>query len=830
MGLDDSYALEPDEDCGQPQYTNTLGPALLIWRDCGTTNWRVRARSGLSRLTQNRDLTVVGSLIGDANFAAVAPIANNDSGDVLDNSNRKRLEFQLTVEQGDVGGKGFNFSSNNQASTCLDIVGGVDDFEVIYLGSTGKRINLPYDITGLEQCVLDSDGDGIPDNVDNDDDNDGVLDVDDAFPTNPAESQDSDGDGVGDNADVFPNDASETDDSDGDGIGDNSDVDADNDGIQDAVELASTSNATLQLIDDFESNTGWVRDPFSTDSAGDGLWEVADPAGTSLNGAPFQLGVTTSGIRSLVTGPRSGSFVGSFDIDGGKTSILSSQVVVPTNAQRLRFNYNFAHDQRGNSDDFFRVSVYVGGSVNEVFIQRAVSNAIVNGEWRPVDVDISSYAGQTVQFLVEAVSFTGSFMEAAMDDLAFELSVQVINDMDGDGVINQYDLDSDNDGIFDIVEAGLVDANSDALVDNLLVDQGTVSNPPDSDGDNIPDFLDIESNNPLNDGTNYDISTTVHASKDSNGDGTINGDDVNGGVDNDADGIDDLIDLDPTTPGSAAPAASDDSCDEPVIDRASERGLFLWRDCPTGLWTLKLVGGGDSNRVLGEGEFTSVGGFDSLTQSSIESNDVIDAVSNPDELKFSLKVRNSGVDTIGFEPLGANTCLSLDGTSNVSLFLGRNKVAITSPFNLDTLAACSVPVDPPECGEPAYDRDTEPGVFLWKNCDTSSADEDWSMRIIGGGLPFTAYIGTLTSSNLVTAVGEQLEANDTIDGDLTDNGLDFILQVANRAVDGLDIQIPAGSDTCFEIQQMPSLANIYVGRFRMLKNSAFNLENLGNCL
>ncbi|TNC79543.1 MAG: hypothetical protein C9356_18595 [Oleiphilus sp.] len=56
-----------------------------------------------------------------------------------------------------------------------------------------------------------------------DDDGDGVINSEDAFPNDPTESQDTDGDGVGDNADAFPNDASETLDSDGDGIGDNAD-------------------------------------------------------------------------------------------------------------------------------------------------------------------------------------------------------------------------------------------------------------------------------------------------------------------------------------------------------------------------------------------------------------------------------------------------------------------------------------------------------------------------------------------------------------------------------------------------------------------------------
>ncbi len=52
----------------------------------------------------------------------------------------------------------------------------------------------------------DTDGDTIPDSIDDDDDNDGVLDVDDAFPLDPTEWDDSDGDGIGDNSDAYPND------------------------------------------------------------------------------------------------------------------------------------------------------------------------------------------------------------------------------------------------------------------------------------------------------------------------------------------------------------------------------------------------------------------------------------------------------------------------------------------------------------------------------------------------------------------------------------------------------------------------------------------------
>jgi len=79
--------------------------------------------------------------------------------------------------------------------------------------------------------------------LDPDDDDDGVPDVADAFPLDPAESVDTDADGIGNNADtdddgdnvsdnddVFPLDATESVDTDADGIGNNSDEDDDGDG------------------------------------------------------------------------------------------------------------------------------------------------------------------------------------------------------------------------------------------------------------------------------------------------------------------------------------------------------------------------------------------------------------------------------------------------------------------------------------------------------------------------------------------------------------------------------------------------------------------------
>ncbi|WP_313804546.1 LamG-like jellyroll fold domain-containing protein [Flavobacterium sp.] len=166
-------------------------------------------------------------------------------------------------------------------------------------------------------------------------------------------------------------------------------------------------------------------------------------------------------------------------------------------------------------------------------------------------------------------------------------------DSDGDGAPNYMDLDSDNDTLFDVDEswAGNIhapagyengdgditgdgvgdgpesetfrnkDTNGDGTTegfgDGILdiydyginsygnLDQGTNVAPflnyvLDSDGDNIPNYLDVMSN-----GTNYDISLGLYASLDTNNNGIIDGN-----ADADHDGILDAFDTNITRFGS----------------------------------------------------------------------------------------------------------------------------------------------------------------------------------------------------------------------------------------------------------------------------------------
>ena len=152
--------------------------------------------------------------------------------------------------------------------------------ETVDLTKGTNTIEVPDFIVDIALLVTtdgppDIDGDGIANHLDPDDDQDGVPDVEDAFPLDPEEWEDKDADWIGDNLDAdddgdgvgddqngngisdyeeldfdgdgvdrsksvpwdaFPLDPTEWRDNDGDSIGDNADTDDDNDGVSDDEE------------------------------------------------------------------------------------------------------------------------------------------------------------------------------------------------------------------------------------------------------------------------------------------------------------------------------------------------------------------------------------------------------------------------------------------------------------------------------------------------------------------------------------------------------------------------------------------------------------------
>ncbi len=397
---------------------------------------------------------------------------------------------------------------------------------------------------------VDSDGDGIPNSIDLDSDNDGVTDVrenggTDADNNGRADGVDTDGDGIVSSADGAPGtwgDSSDpvTVDTDGDGVPDYRDLDSDNDGIADLKEsgnpaLVDANNdgkvdipgpdpdadGIVGSADGAPNAWGDANAPALADTDGDGipnmkdldsdndgLTDVREAGGTDANGDGRADGtVATTGIPSSAG-------------TGGLTSLDSDGDGKP-NA------YDLDSDNDGITD------LKESGNTAQVDTN---NDGRVDGN---IDVDKDGIIGS-------ADGAPNAWGDANDPALA---------DTDGDGVPNMRDLDSDNDGLTDVREAGGTDANGDGKADGAIGTNGVPATAGnglvvgDSDGDGVSNEKDLDSDN---DGIS-DLKENNPALADANNDGKVDG------TDPDGDGIVGAADGAPNTWGDANDPALLDS-------------------------------------------------------------------------------------------------------------------------------------------------------------------------------------------------------------------------------------------------------------------------------
>lgn len=169
-------------------------------------------------------------------------------------------------------------------------------------------------------------------------------------------------------------------------------------------------------------------------------------------------------------------------------------------------------------------------------------NTCTENEWQNFTRD-DIVLGNVDKFIVRFINNApgGAGNDLALDDIVIS---QTLCDTDSDGVADVFDLDSDNDGIPDVVESGLgiislgtakipfpsgwVDANGngmhDAAESNVILD---------SDSDGTPNYLDLDSDNDgIFDVDESGAGNTANATF-QNGDGDISGNGVGQGPDTD---------------------------------------------------------------------------------------------------------------------------------------------------------------------------------------------------------------------------------------------------------------------------------------------------------
>ncbi|QTD38354.1 hypothetical protein JL193_03375 [Polaribacter batillariae] len=339
--------------------------------------------------------------------------------------------------------------------------------------------------TGL--INTDSANDTIPDYLDTDSDNDGVLDRIEAnnslsgvFGNNGLDENYevadnySDINGTFDNtqADNFPD--ADSDVNTGGDVdyrdADSSFRDNDNDGIPDSVDLDDDNDGILDTVENANSCSGSITTAVSRLTVNGGGSETTRQINLSSLGVVIGDFITVSNVRARG------------DIDSA-----------PDNEGfTLRFNNSI------NTSTLLTAGIQCSGTLN------AVAPA-VNQTLAVVDIG-SGVPGIRVR--ATTLPGVGNFCDEdggqVTADLALEYTMDIscspqLKDTDGDGIPNSFDLDSDNDGIPDNIEAqstvgyvipnGVFDANG---VDTAYTGGLT---PQDTDGDGLKDYLENDSDN-----------------------------------------------------------------------------------------------------------------------------------------------------------------------------------------------------------------------------------------------------------------------------------------------------------------------------------------------
>ncbi|SDD06159.1 Calx-beta domain-containing protein [Pedobacter soli] len=308
------------------------------------------------------------------------------------------------------------------------------------------------------RATSDFDKDGVPDGVDLDDDNDGILDTVDGMVDNGGR----------------------------DGLPNYHDLDSDDDGIPDVIEAGGAD----------PDNNGWP-----------GTGQVGTQV--DANGVPLA-------ANGGYTPPdKDGDGIPDFlDLDSDNDGIAD---VIE----------NGGPDPDGDGK--------VGSGVQNDFDSDGIADIVDNYN----NLDSSSQLPSGTPIVVKDQDGDGLFNHLDLDSDGDGITdaVEGLGDPDGDGIPNFLDLDSDGDGIPDNIEAQTTIAyippsGSDTNQDGIDNAYSTGLMPVDTDGDGKPDYLDLDSDN---DG---DSDTIEAYDTDNNGVANV----IAVGTDADKDGLDDAFD------------------------------------------------------------------------------------------------------------------------------------------------------------------------------------------------------------------------------------------------------------------------------------------------
>jgi len=427
------------------------------------------------------------SLDGNGNLIIPWGLIDNGSSDNCTLNNFSILSLDggtIYIDQQNLVLKQKNKGRNQTKKSSCDLIGTTK--AVFHItDSSGNTASTTFNLTitdDLNSCNLVN-----PPNAENnaplDTDQDGVIDLEDAFPLDPAEWADNDLDGIGNNAD--PDDDNDgffddierlagTDpldflskplDTDQDGIINLLDLDDDNDGFEDTLELEVGTDPLDVNSFPLDTDQDLIIDFFDEDDDNDGQKDATElQCGSDpLNNRSRALDTDNDGIPDCLDEDDDG--------DGYEDELEQAFSTDPLNKNEYP---NLDGDGDGVPHGFGYVS-----SFNDNCPE------VPNPDQSDIDQDgVGDVCDNCISVANEDQEDRDQDGVGDFCDVCPDLPNENQEDFDGDGLGDLCDLDDDNDGQSDEVE---IDCGSNPKDPNSLS--------PDFDQDGIPDCNDLDFDN-----------------------------------------------------------------------------------------------------------------------------------------------------------------------------------------------------------------------------------------------------------------------------------------------------------------------------------------------
>lgn len=134
------------------------------------------------------------------------------------------------------------------------------------------------------------------------------------------------------------------------------------------------------------------------------------------------------------------------------------------------------------------------------------------------------------------------------------------------------------------------------------------------------------------------------------------------------------------------------NCGQPSFDRFTQRGVFLWQDCTSGLWFMRTTNGGLPGELETNGTLMLRSTIQFLTGFNLDpgvsgNQDLLD-FSDPTNVIFRFRVFVTAQDGMNFRVAeDEDACMSITNSAGVPVIVGANNTPFSTPFNLNTMTA-----------------------------------------------------------------------------------------------------------------------------------------------